>query len=201
MALTDIQVRNATPRERDFKLGDSGGLYVLVRPNGSKLWRMKYRVDGREQKLSFGPYPAISLKEARLRRDEARVEIGRGGDPAKRQRKERIEAEISAGNSFAEVATEYIEKCAKEGYAEATLKKSRWFLDLLSPSIGSSPVAEVSPHELLSARSGASSGRAIARAHVVPARSPAASSAMRWRRCAPSMIRPSRSEAPSWLRS
>lgn len=100
MALTDIQVGNATPRERKFKMGDSGGLYVLVRPNGSKLWRMKYRVAGREQKLSFGAYPLVSLKEARLKRDEARVEIGRGGNPARRQRKERIEAEIAAGNTL-----------------------------------------------------------------------------------------------------
>ena len=102
MALTDIEVRNAAPRERDFKMGDTGGLYILVRSNGSKLWRMKYRSDGREQKLSFGPYPAISLKEARFKRDEARVELGRGGNPARRQRKERIETEIRAGNTFAE---------------------------------------------------------------------------------------------------
>lgn len=151
MALTDIQVRNAAPRERDFKMSDSGGLYILVRSNGSKLWRMKYRVEGREQKLSFGPYPAISLKDARFRRDEARVEIGRGGNPARRERNERIEAEIAAGDTFAEVASEYIEKCAKEGYAEATLRKARWFLDLLKPTLGNQPIRDVSPHELLSA--------------------------------------------------
>ena len=151
MALTDIQIRNAAPRERAYKMGDSGGLYLFVGPNGSTLWRMKYRLDGREQKISFGPYPAISLKEARLKRDEARVEIGRGGNPAKRKRKERIEAEIAAGNGFAEVASEYIEKCAKEGYAESTLKKARWFLDLLKPAIGKDPISEISPHELLSA--------------------------------------------------
>ena len=151
MALTDIQVRNAAPRERDFKMSDSGGLYILIRSNGSKLWRMKYRVDGREQKLSFGPYPAISLKDARLRRDEARVEIGRGGNPARRERSERIEAEIAAGETFVEVASEYIEKCAKEGYAETTVKKARWFLDLLKPTIGNEPIRDISPHDLLSA--------------------------------------------------
>lgn len=151
MALTDIQVRNAAPRERDFKMSDSGGLYILIRSNGSKLWRMKYRVDGREQKLSFGPYPAISLKDARLRRDEARVEIGRGGNPARRERSERIKAEIAAGETFVEVASEYIEKCAKEGYAETTVKKARWFLDLLKPTIGNEPIRDISPHDLLSA--------------------------------------------------
>jgi integrase len=151
MALTDIQIRNAAPREREYKMGDAGGLYLLVRPNGSRLWRMKYRVAGREQKLSFGAYPEVSLRDARLKRDEARVEIGRGGNPAKERRRERIDAEIRAGNTFAEVATEYIEKCAREGYAEATLKKAYWFLDLLKPAIGNEPIDQVRPHDLLSA--------------------------------------------------
>src|SRR4051812_27737983 len=84
MALTDLEIRQANPRDREWKLTDGSGLYLLVRPNGSKLWRFKYRALGKEQKLSFGRYPEIGLKEARLRRDEARVEIGRGGDPARR---------------------------------------------------------------------------------------------------------------------
>lgn len=151
MPLTDLRIRQAQPRDREYKMGDAGGLYLLVRPNGSKLWRMKYRTGGHEQKLSFGAWPAVSLRDARLRRDEARVEIGRGGSPAKRIRKERIEAEIGAGHTFAEVAAEYIGKCAEEGYAETTLTKARWFLDILSPGIGNTPVAEVSPHELLAA--------------------------------------------------
>ena len=54
MALTDLQVKQATPRERDWKLADGGGLYILVRPNGAKLWRMKYRQHGKEKKLAFG---------------------------------------------------------------------------------------------------------------------------------------------------
>ena len=83
MALTDLQLKQAAPRERDWKLSDSGGPYILVRPNGSKLWRMKYRQLGKEKKLSFGRYPEVGLKEARLLRDEARVEIARGGDPAR----------------------------------------------------------------------------------------------------------------------
>ncbi len=151
MTLTDIKIRQALPREKEYKIGDSGGLYLLVRPSGSKLWRMKYRTKGREQKLSFGAWPAVSLRDARLRRDEARVEIGRGGSPVRRLRTERIEEEIRAGHTFAEVAAEYIEKCAKEGYAETTLTKARWFLDILSPGLGSTPVAEVTPHELLAA--------------------------------------------------
>lgn len=67
MALTDVTIRNARPREKVYKLADSGGLYLQVNPTGSRLWRLKYRVDGREKKLSIGPYPDFSLSEARRR--------------------------------------------------------------------------------------------------------------------------------------
>ena len=83
MPLTDIEIRKSNQRDKEWKLTDSGGLYLLIRPNGSKLWRLKYRVDGKEQKLSFGSYPVVSLKEARILRDQARADIGRGGDPAR----------------------------------------------------------------------------------------------------------------------
>lgn len=61
MALTDTAIRNAKPAERDYKLADSGGLFVLVTPAGGKLWRLKFRIDGKERKLSLGRYPDISL--------------------------------------------------------------------------------------------------------------------------------------------
>jgi len=96
MALTDLQLKQAAPRDKDWKLADSGGLYILIRTNGSKLWRMKYRQDGHEKKLTFGRYPEVSLRDARLRRDEARVEIGQGGYPALRKREEKIAALIRA---------------------------------------------------------------------------------------------------------
>jgi hypothetical protein len=77
MALTDLEIRQAIPRDKEWKLTDGNGLYLLVRPTGANFWRFKYRAQDREQKLSFGAYPQTTLKEARLRRDEARVEIGR----------------------------------------------------------------------------------------------------------------------------
>lgn len=149
MALTDLQLKQAAPRERDWKLSDSGGLYILVRPNGSKLWRMKYRQHGKEKKLSFGKYPEVSLKEARLKRDEARVEIGRGGDPARRKREEKIAAIIGEGDTFEAVAYEYIAKREAEGLAMATLVKSNWLAKVLSKSIGNRPIAEITPQEML----------------------------------------------------
>ncbi|WP_120075865.1 tyrosine-type recombinase/integrase [Aurantiacibacter odishensis] len=149
MALTDLQLKQAAPRERDWKLSDSGGLYILVRPNGSKLWRMKYRQLGKEKKLSFGRYPEVGLKEARLLRDEARVEIARGGDPARRKREEKVAALIRAGDTFEAVAYEYIAKREAEGLAMATLVKNNWLASVLSKSIGHRPVAEITPHEML----------------------------------------------------
>jgi hypothetical protein len=61
MALTDIEIKSAKPRAKPYKLSDGGWLFLLVNPNGSKLWRMAYRFDGREKTLSLGPYPQLSL--------------------------------------------------------------------------------------------------------------------------------------------
>ncbi|HEX8937407.1 MAG TPA: Arm DNA-binding domain-containing protein, partial [Sphingomicrobium sp.] len=83
MALTATAVRNAKPRDRSYKMGDAMGLFLLVEPSGGKLWRVKYRVDGREKKLAIGRYPEISLAEARKRRDEAREQLAAGTDPSR----------------------------------------------------------------------------------------------------------------------
>ena len=78
MALKELEVRYAAKRSRDYKLSDGEGLHLLVRPNGSKLWRLKYRFDGREKLLSFGGYPEVSLAQARLRRAEVKVALAEG---------------------------------------------------------------------------------------------------------------------------
>ena len=70
--LSDTKVRTAKSRKTEYKLFDGGGLYLLVTPAGGKLWCLKYRADGKDKKLSFGPYPEVSLADARARRDEAR---------------------------------------------------------------------------------------------------------------------------------
>jgi integrase len=85
MALKELEVRYATRRSKDYKLADGGGLYVLVRPNGSKLWRFKYRFGGKEKLLSLGRYPGTSLSEARLRRAEAKVALEQGRDPGAKE--------------------------------------------------------------------------------------------------------------------
>lgn len=147
--LTDTAIRKAKPKEKPYKVSDSQGLYLLINPKGSKLWRVKYRMNGVERKLALGSYPEITLAEARSARDAARRQLAHSIDPNFVKRQERIEAGIRASNSFSSVAQELIEKKGREGMAEPTLAKMRWFVKLLGSDYGKRPVAEITPQELL----------------------------------------------------
>lgn len=149
MVLTDTAIRNAKPKDKPYKVSDSQGLYLLVNPRGSKLWRVKYRINGTERKLALGAYPEITLAEARSARDAARRQVAHSVDPNAAKRQARIEASIRADNSFSIVAEELIAKREKEGVSPRTLEKYRWLLKLLGSDFGRRPVAEISPAELL----------------------------------------------------
>lgn len=149
MALTDAAIRNAKPREKPYKVSDAKGLYLQVNPHGSKLWRLKYRINGVERKLALGSYPEISLAEAREARDAARKQVAHSVDPNFAKRESRIEASVRARNSFAHVAEDLIQKKTREGLAAPTLKKMHWFVKLLGPEFGRRPIADISPHEIL----------------------------------------------------
>ena len=149
MALTDTMIRLAKAGESDRKLADEKGLYLLVTATGSKLWRLKYRIDGKEKKLALGAYPATGLKEARAKRDDARKAAQAGRDPSLAKREARIAKRIATANTFAAIAEEYIAKLEAEGRADVTVGKTRWLLAKLSPSLGTRPIAEITPHELL----------------------------------------------------
>ncbi|WP_054119374.1 tyrosine-type recombinase/integrase [Porphyrobacter sp. AAP60] len=151
MPLSDVKIRAAKPGDKPKKLGDSGGLFLLVQPSGGKLWRFKYRFDGKEKKLSFGRYPDVSLQETRKRRDEARVILANGSDPTEARKDAEREAIERSANSFEHVAEEYLEKIAAEGREAVTIKKSRWLLSLLIPTIGAMPISEIKPAQLLAA--------------------------------------------------
>jgi integrase len=148
MPLTDTAIRAAKPREKPYKLADTGGLFLYVAPKGGKLWRMKYRHAGKEGLLSFGPYPAVSLKAAREKRDESRRQIEGGRNPAVEKRREEARARLEASTTFKAVADEVIAKAAKEGKAPATLRAARRYLSLLK-RLHASPVADIEPIELL----------------------------------------------------
>ena len=106
MALTDIAIRNAKPRPKPYKLADALGLFLLVQPSGGKLWRLKYRVDGREKKLGFGTYPEVSLSDARKSREEAREQLAAGKDPSREKQRDKVRSRIDAGKLTPAVSTQ-----------------------------------------------------------------------------------------------
>ena len=100
MALSDAAIRAAKPTRKQFKLYDEGGLFLIVKPSGGKLWRLKYRHLGKEQALSLGRYPDVGLKEARAERDQARKLIASGKNPAFEKKRAAVAASVSAANTF-----------------------------------------------------------------------------------------------------
>ena len=143
MALSDAKIRNLKSKEKPYKTADYDGLYVLTKPNGSKLWRFKYRLRGKEKLLSIGSYPEISLMEARAKRDEARKQIVKEKDPSETKQEKKIQGLISDGNTFSKIAEQYVAKLIKEGRAESTLKKIDWLLDMANSDLGNKPITEI----------------------------------------------------------
>jgi integrase len=151
MAMSDATIRAAKPATKQFKIYDEGGLFLIVKPTGGKLWRLKYRHLGKEQQLSVGRYPDVGLKEARARRDEARKLIADGKSPAFEKKRAAVAAKVGAANTFAAVAEELIVKLEREGLKEITTGKARWLLSLVAADIGQRPIAEIEAFELLAA--------------------------------------------------
>jgi len=152
MALTDIAIRTAKPKEKPYKMGDALGLFLLVQPSGGKLWRLKHRVDGREKKLSLGTYPEITLSEARKRRDEAREMIALGKDPSREKQRAKVQARASAENNFSAVAKEYCDKRKRDGekgWSPATATRSEYLLSQLTSGIGRMPISDIEPADVL----------------------------------------------------
>ena len=144
--LKDVAVRNAKPSARPKKLSDGGGLHVLIQPTGGKLWRLAYRFAGKQKTLALGVYPAVSLEEARKRRDEAKMLLARSIDPSVQRKADKHAGKDS---SFRAVAREVIAKLEREGRAQATLTKKRWLLDFAYPTLGDRPVTEITSRDLL----------------------------------------------------
>ncbi len=148
MTLYDTTVKNAKPKEKPYKLSDSQGLYILVNPNGSKLWRLKYRIHGKEKKLALGAYPIISISAARKARDRAQEQLRNDVDPNGAKRQAKIDAQIAASNTFEKAAEEFIEFKIKEGKAPATIEKLRWFVTLFDNNFRNSPISKITMQEV-----------------------------------------------------
>src|SRR5271169_567142 len=116
MPLSDTAIRNAKPAEKPRKLADGGGLYIEISPSGGKLWRYKYRFEGKEKRLSLGIYPDVGLKTARERHADARKLLASGVDPSENRKAVKASKSERSANSFEVVAREWYEKF-KPGWA------------------------------------------------------------------------------------
>ncbi|AWC78255.1 tyrosine-type recombinase/integrase [Serratia marcescens] len=149
MPLTDVKVRTAKPQDKPYKLTDGGGLYLLVNTNGSRYWRMKYRVMGREKLLSIGVYPDISLAVARQKRDEARRALAQGNDPGAIKKAEKQAKKIAAENTFEAITREWHKAKADRWSLRYRDEIIDTFEKDIFPYIGLRPIAEIKPLELL----------------------------------------------------
>lgn len=150
MPLKDVQIRSLRPTDKISQHADGGGLYLEVHPNGSRLWRWKYRFFGKQKRLALGRYPEVGLADARRRRDAARQTLEAGKDPLAERQHDKLVAAFKAANTFGDVAKEYIDKMVAEGRAGATIIKANWLLDQLKP-ISARPAADLKPLDVLAA--------------------------------------------------
>jgi integrase len=145
MPLTDTAVRGVKPTDKGQKLFDGNGLFLFVAPSGTKSWRLKYRFQGREKLLTLGTYPQLSLKDARERCGEAKKQLGGGIDPSAEKK---VRAR-SAQTTFEVVAREWLENRKPtwtQGYAKDVLER----IDKnIFPALGTRPIGEITPPELL----------------------------------------------------
>lgn len=147
MPLNDRACRNAKRRSTSYRMSDGLGLYLEVMPNASKYWRLKYRFGGKEKRLAFGVYPAVSLKDAREKRDSARRQIGNGIDPGLAKRVAKIA--LAGADSFEAIAREWLGQTnAKRVATTNETIRTRLELDLL-PWLGKRPVNDIKAPDLL----------------------------------------------------
>ncbi|UAN41049.1 tyrosine-type recombinase/integrase [Enterobacter sp. JBIWA008] len=149
MPLTDIKVKSAKPTDKAYKLTDGGGMYLLVKPNGSKYWRLKYRFVGKEKMLSFGVYPDVSLADARQKRDEARKVLAAGGDPGEVKKADKLAQKLSTENTFEAIAREWHRQKADRWSLRYRDEIIDTFEKDIFPYLGRRPIAEIKPMELL----------------------------------------------------
>lgn len=149
MMLTQLKITSAKPMGKPYNLADGQGLVLIVQTTGSKLWRFRYRYGGVQKTLHLGPWPTISLADAREKCREARKAIAAGLDPVLEKKRAKITAKFAVATTFKEVALEWIAKCEREGRADVTLDKVRWLLGMAYPLIGTLPINSITPAETL----------------------------------------------------
>lgn len=159
--LTDVTVRTAKPIEKDQRLNDGGGLYLLIKSNGAKWWRLDYSVNGKRKTLSLGVYPQTTLSDARRKATEARNSVANGVDPSdvrkekkqsqqiENENQKRIEAGLPVVGSFGEVALEFFEKHMQTKSDSHRKRTWRVIENDLLPWLKNRPINEIKAPELL----------------------------------------------------
>ena len=145
MQLSDKGIRALKPKEKPYKAADGQGLYMLVTPQGSRLWRFDYRYQGKRLTLSLGKFPDVGLSDARARLAEARQALAQGRDPGLIKKAD----SRAANDNFAALADEWMAKRNKEGLSPRTLEKDEWLISLVRDDLGKLPVKHVGTAELL----------------------------------------------------
>jgi integrase len=147
MSLTDPAIKAALPGDKPRKLYDTNGLYLIVQPSGSKLWRFKYRYGGVEKLISLGAYPDVGLKNARAKRDAARKSVAGGDNPSEQRQAERAKLD----HTFGAVALEHLEQQAKKLDSSTLAKHTQLYGKYLRPYLGTRPIDHIDAPELLRA--------------------------------------------------
>jgi integrase len=149
--LTDAKLRALKPRDKVYRVADTNGLCIEVRPTGAKLWRYRYRHAGKPSMTALGEYPSMSLSEARAERDKARALVKKGTNPSHAAKIERATKLEQANNTFASIALEFLAKREKEGMGVKSVERGRRLIEKDLASIGNLPISEVSAPTLLAA--------------------------------------------------
>jgi len=148
-ALTDAKIRKAKAKEKQYTLFDGGRLFLLVTTTGSKLWRLAFNLAGKDRLFAIGPYPEVSLQEARQARDEAKRLIKRGIDPVHHRKAEKAKAAHAACNTFGVVAAAYVENAKVKQRAESTIALMELLVRNDAATLADRPIASITSHEIL----------------------------------------------------
>lgn len=150
MALSDVKIKNAKPREMAYKLADEKGLFLLITPKGAKYWRLKYRYNGKEKLLALGVYDETMLKDARDKRDEARRQLANGIDPGLAKQAKKQSHKSAAENCFEKIAREWFAKFSPQWTPKHANRIMRQFEKEIFPWLGNNAISEITPPQILS---------------------------------------------------
>ncbi len=149
MALSELSIRSAKPREKAYKLSDGGGLYLLINTDGGKYWRLKYRFAGKEKLLSLGVYPKVRGAEAREKRDDAKRLLKAGSDPSQVRQAQKRAVAIATSNTFEAIGLEWIEQQRNRWTVDHASRVKSSLVEEVFPDLGGRPIGSITAPELL----------------------------------------------------